>query len=226
MKKLLLIIVAILLPMLASAAAVEIDGIYYNLKTWAKTAEVTNNPNKYSGSVVIPGNVEYEGTEYNVTIIGGSAFRDCTSLTSIIIPFGVAAIEARAFAGCYGLTSITIPSSVINIEFEAFSSCDGLSSIIVEPGNTKYDSRDNCNAIIETTSNTLIAGCKNTNIPNSVTSIGDNAFFGFISLTSMTIPNSVTSIGNRAFYYCTGLTSITIPNSVTSIGGDAFRGCI
>jgi len=114
---------------------------------------------------------------------------------------------------------------VTSIESYAFLGCSGLTSITVEEGNTYYDSRDNCNAIIETKSNTLIHGCKNTIIPNSVTSIGDYAFENCRSLKTITIPNSVTSIGGRAFYYCYSLQSITIPNSVTSIGGAAFRGC-
>ena len=88
-----------------------------------------------------------------------------------------------------------------------------------------YDSRNNCNAIIEMSSNTLIAGCKNTTIPESVTSIGEHAFYGCSSLTFITIPESVTSIGNRAFYGCSGLTSVTIPESVTSIGNYAFSDC-
>ena len=95
----------------------------------------------------------------------------------------------------------------------------------VESGNTKYDSRDNCNAIIETASNSLVIGCKNTIIPNSVTIIGKSAFYRCSDLTSITIPNSVTSIGEWAFYNCSGLTSVTIPNSVTSIGNSAFYRC-
>ena len=106
-----------------------------------------------------------------------------------------------------------------------FSGCNNLTSISVDKNNPMYDSRDNCNAIIETKTNTLIAGCKNTVIPNSVISIGDYAFWGCDNLASITIPNSVTSIGNSAFCYCDNLASITIPNSVTSIGASAFFGC-
>ena len=111
------------------------------------------------------------------------------------------------------------------IEGSAFSNCSGLTSIKVEDGNQNYDSRDNCNAIIKKSTNTLIVGCQNTAIPNSVTSIGSSAFYGRIGLTSVTIPNSVTSIGSSAFSDCSGLTSVTIPNSVTSIGIQAFSGC-
>ena len=103
--------------------------------------------------------------------------------------------------------------------------CTGLTSIVVESGNQRYDSRNSCNAIIETASNTLIVGCNNTIIPNSVTAIGERAFEGCTGLTSLVIPNSVTAIGERAFYGCTGLTSIVLPNSVTEIGVGAFCGC-
>jgi len=96
---------------------------------------------------------------------------------------------------------------------------------MVEESNSIYDSRDNCNAIIETATNTLIAGCKNTIIPNSVKSIVDYAFYYCSGLTSISIPNSVASIGNNAFFGCSGLTSISIPNSVTSIGDYAFYYC-
>ena len=185
----------------------------------------------------------------SVTSIGFVAFAGCTGLTSINISEGVTSIEDNAFSGCTSLTSITIPNSVTSLGFQAFESCNGLTSItigsgvttifaeyffygcnnlttiVVEAGNTKYDSRNNCNAIIETSSNTLIVGCKNTTIPNTVTSIGDFAFEGCSSLTSITIPNSVTSIGGCAFEDCSNLTSIIIPNSVTSIEGEAFAGC-
>ena len=147
------------------------------------------------------------------------------NLTSITIPNSVTSIGDCAFSYCSGLTSITIPNSVTSIGSSAFSGCSSLTSIVVEEGNTVYDSRENCNAIIETASNTLITGCKNTIIPNSVTSIGSYAFYHCSSLISITVPNSVTSIGNYAFQGCSSLTSITIPNSVTSIGEGAFSGC-
>ena len=161
----------------------------------------------------------------SVTSIGNYAFSSCSGLTSISIPNSVTSIGSYAFRVCSGLTSISIPNSVTSIRNSAFERCRGLTSIKVESGNNVYDSRNNCNAIIKKSTNELIAGCKNTVIPNSVTSIGDYAFYGCSGLTSISIPNSVTSIGSSAFYYCSGLTSISIPNSVTSIGNSAFSDC-
>ena len=161
----------------------------------------------------------------SVTSIGENAFLACLGLTSITIPNSVTSIGSGAFQECSSLTSITIPNSVTTIVQRAFVGCSGLTSIVVESGNTRYDSRNNCNAIINKTTNELIAGCKNTVIPNSVTSIGFFAFGGCSGLTAIAIPNSVTSISNGAFSGCSGLTSITIPNSVTSIGNKAFSGC-
>ena len=161
----------------------------------------------------------------SVITIGTEAFRGCTGLTSITIGNGVTSIGYSAFEGCDGLTNIEIPASVTSIVNSAFHYCRGLTSIVVDEENSVYDSREGCNAIIETATNALVLGCKNTIIPNSVTVINDYAFSGCDGLTEITIPNSVTSIGGYAFLGCTGLTEITIPNSVTSIGGYAFLGC-
>jgi hypothetical protein len=146
-------------------------------------------------------------------------------MTGVTIPNSVIFIGMSAFYGCKKLTNVTIPSSVTSIGKEAFSGCNGLTSITVASGNAVYDSRNDCNAIIKTASNTLIAGCKNTIIPNSVTSIGESAFRDCISLTSIGIPNSVTTINDFAFCDCTGLTSIDIPKSVITIGNYAFNAC-
>lgn len=160
-----------------------------------------------------------------VTSIGGCAFRSCTGLTSVNIPNTVTEIYQEAFEGCTSLASITIPNSVIMISGGAFSSCPELASISVQLGNAVYDSRDNCNAIVESSSNILLHGCKNTIIPNSIIAIGDWAFCGHTGLTSINIPNSVTTLYSSAFRYCTGLTTITLPSSLTSIQSCAFGGC-
>ena len=161
----------------------------------------------------------------SVTKIGEYAFSYCSGLTNATIGNSVTEIGEDAFSSCSGLTSILIPQSVTSIGYGAFRSCSGLTSLIVDGDNPTYDSRNSCNAIIETTSNKLIAGCQNTNIPNSVTSIGGEAFAGCDGLTSIDIPNSVTTIDKYAFSSCHELTSVTLGNSVTAIGGGAFSWC-
>ena len=145
----------------------------------------------------------------SVTSIGDGVFADCAGLISVTIPGSVTSIGDLAFLVCTGLTSVTIPNSVTSIGDRVFYNCSSLTSIIVENGNSVYDSRNNCNAIIKTATNTLITGCQSTIIPNSVTSIGEGAFLGCSGLTSVTIPNSVTSIGDYAFLGCSGLTSVS-----------------
>ena len=175
--------------------------------------------------VVDTGNTKYDSRNRCNAIIETASNTLITGCQNTIIPNSVTSIGSYAFYYCLSLTSIEIPNSVTSIGEGAFSGCTSLTSIVVDAGNTKYDSRNECNAIIETASNTLIAGCQNTIIPNSVTSIGNDAFYECYSLTSIEIPNSVTSIGWNAFYWCYNLTSIEIPNSVTSIGDEAFSGC-
>ena len=158
-----------------------------------------------------------------VTIIDGGTFYD-TAINAITIPESVTRIEGQAFIYCRSLTSITIPSSVTYIGGSAFQECDNLTSIIVSEGNEVYDSRDNCNAVIETATNKLILGCQGTVIPSSVTDIADGALNGCRGLTSITIPSGMKTIGANTFSG-TGITSITIPEGVTAIGAGAFSGC-
>ncbi len=161
----------------------------------------------------------------DVLSIGKGAFQMCSNLTSFALPNNVTSIGEYALFECTSLPSLTVPNSVTSIGRGAFCYCSALTSISVGSDNTVYDSRGNCNAIIETQSNTLIAGCKNTIIPFGVTSIGNDAFAGCTDLTSIEIPSSVTGLGESAFDSCSGLASVTIPNSVTRIGNYAFWNC-
>lgn len=142
-----------------------------------------------------------------------------------VIPNTVTTIGQNALSDCAGLTSIDIPSSVTNIAENAFYGCSDVVSITIDSNNPIYDSRDNCNAIIKTSTNELIVGCKNTVIPSTVTAIGNGAFGKCGGLTSIDMPSGLTSIGQDAFFDCSGITSVTIPSGVTSIGQYAFQGC-
>ena len=164
------------------------------------------------------------GQNCGLNNIGQSTFYYCEGLTNMVMPDSVTTIGVQAFMGCKSLESITIPSSVNSIGSGAFGGC-GLVSVEVESGNTTYDSRDNCNAIIKTSTNELVVGCKNTVIPSSVVSIGAEAFRGCSGLTSISIPSTVTEIGSWAFAYCSGLTSINIPSGVTAISEYTFYYC-
>jgi hypothetical protein len=318
MKNSLLLAFLSVLTISANAYDFMADGLYYNI-TSSNTVEVTYKTKAtsyYSGDLVIPGTVSYNGSAYTVTSVGKNAFNNCSNLTSvefpstvisigdsafidckylttltipnsvnsigtlafyntkwlqnqgsgvvyagsvaycykgtmhsstsitlrdgtngiaaecffgleylvsISIPNSVVTIGRYAFGECGFLTSITIPKSVISIDQTAFYET-ALNSIVVQSGNPIYDSRDNCNAIIETSTNTLYIGCSSTIIPSTVTSIGGGAFYACRGF-SITIPNSVSNIGNQAFAYCSGLRSINIPNSVTHIGDYAFQSC-
>ena len=145
----------------------------------------------------------------SVRSIGDGAFSGCSGLTELTLPNSVTSIGDCAFYGCTGLTELILPNSVSSIGDIAFTYCSGLEKITVESGNSCYDSRDNCNSIIDTEFNTLIVGCKNSVIPNSVTSIGYYAFYGCSGLTELTLPDSVASIGDGAFICCSDLSKIT-----------------
>ena len=160
---------------------------------------------------------------HTIDTIGYGAFYGCKGLTEIAIPLNVSVIGTEAFAYS-GLKQITISSSVHKIHPYIVINCDSLSSITVEEGNPVYDSRDNCNAIIETKTNTLICGCKNTIIPHTIDTIGYGAFRGCKGLTEIAIPLNVSVIGKKAFSY-SGLKRVLIPYGVKTIKEDAFTSC-
>ena len=198
----------------------------------------------YDGNITIPSYIN----DYHVIRIGRCAFDHC-NLTSIIIPSDIISIFPDAFNCCYklesinfdddglekinssafnyctSLKSIIIPRTVNHIGDAAFRACRNLETITVIDGNSKFDSRDNCNAVIETASNELRFGCKNTTIPNSVLSIGEYAFSMFDSSKTLEIPEGVLTIKGQAFENCLELASVVIPSSVTSIGTSAFLNC-
>ena len=222
----------------------ELDDLKF---TYEEKDDGTVTITGYSGNAeVIELPAEIDGK--TVTGLAGYSFYGNTHLKEITISEHVTAIEDETFYGCTGLASVTIPASVTSIASNAFSKCSSLSEISVSSDNPVYDSRNNCNAIIETATNTLIVGGKDTVIPDDITAIGNSAFawrsglrnvnlpeglkiinYGAFSncedLETITLPNSLETIEDRVFYNCTSLTSIGIPENVSYIGGDLVLGC-
>ena len=174
LKILLVTILSFLSITVATAQNFEVDGIYYNIRDEAnKTVKVTYKgssyteySNEYTGNVVIPETVVYNGNTYNVTSIETGTFYQCSELTSITIPNSVTSIGNYAFYGCTGLTSVTIPNSVIGLGSSAFFGCTGLTSVTIGNRVTSIADRAFCHC----------TGLTNIEIPNSVTSIGSSAF--------------------------------------------------
>ena len=227
------------------------DNIRYALKDGE--AVVARQAKNLIGEVVLPASVTYDGNIYSVTSIGDRAFYWCSSLTSIVIPDSVTSIGGAAFYDCSSLTNITIPDGVTSIGSSAFYDCDSLKEVhisdiaawcAIDFGNGSANPLSNGAALylngelvtsleipdsVTSIGNYAFYGCSSltsVTIGDGVTSIGDGAFSGCDSLTSVTIGDGVTSIGNYAFYGCSSLTSITIPKSVTSIGERAFYWCL
>lgn len=224
MKQTFISILMMLLPMMASAEAVEIDGIWYELNADAKEAKVTNNPNKYSGDVTIPESVTKDGVQYNVTTIKESAFLECTGLTSITIGKSLKSIELLAFGGCEGLKAvhisdlkawceIAIESNPLTYARHLFLNGEEIKDLVIPSGVTSIGELAFTYCDLNTAT-----------IPEGVTSIAYQAF-AHSKLTSVTIPEGVTSIDSHAFYDCGHLTSVTLPSSITKIGSNAFYAC-
>ncbi len=194
---------------------------YYTYEINNKEVTITAVDEAISGAVTVP--EELGG--YPVTSIGYEAFSGCESITSIIIPEGVESIGYGAFLFCESLTSISIPASTTSIEGSLFRKCNELTSITVDEDNTVYHSSGNC--LIETDTGVLISGCNTSVIPTdeSVTTIGNSAFFGCMDMVTITLPDSITRIESNAFYDCWSLLSINIPANVEFIGSSAFNSC-
>ena len=154
--------------------------------------------------------------------IGNMAFASCSSIQTIEIPESVMTIGTYAFSGCSLINSFNVPRNVTSIGHSVVSSCNALSTITVDPNNSVYDSRNSCNAIIEKATNTLIAGCKDTNIPSTVTRIGDYAFSNCSEYNKTLNLTNITAVGSQAFYGTNITGVLNIPVTLTVIGDRAF----
>ena len=203
-----------------------IGDLYYWVDYNSKTASVASGGfGYYKGDIVVPDTITYDGNTYYVISLGMSAFHDCSELTSIKLGKYITAFGDQTFNGCSALKELVIPAAVNSMGRYVFHNCYGLEKIVVEEGNSKYDSRDNCNAIIQSDINSIILGCKNTIIPTSVIGIGEEAFINCIELKSISIPPSISVIGHSAFSGCFGLNEITLSPNLKTINGGAFYNC-
>ena len=224
-KELLSILLTVLMSMTGAKAssydisATNSDGvtIYYKWANSEKTELAvsfnhnsnTGNRNYYSGNVVIPKSVVYEGKSYSVTSIGSQAFDRCTGLTSVTIPNSVTIIGEYAFTECSGLTSVKVNCSPTTIGNNPFGGCNKIEEVSFDCENVTTLFRN-------------FSSIKKITMSENIKTIGEFAFSSCNGLTSVTIPNSVTSIGSYAFTGCSGLTSVIIGSGVLSIGSDAF----
>ena len=246
MKKLISLFMMLLMPLMASADAIEIEGIRYSLDAEKKTAEVISKSGGYSGDIIIPAVITHNNIEYKVTSIGEDSFYACSDLTSVVIPEGVTKIKRAAFCDCTGLTSVSLPNSVTSISSNVFCSCKGLISItlpnsLTSIGHYAFQDCINLSSIV---------------IPDKVEYVGEAAFLNCHNLSSVTIPKSMKFIDNVAFHGCENLivqisdlnawcnidfidsfrdhrlflngeelTELTIPEGITTIKKSAFLYC-
>lgn len=227
----------LLCSIVANAHDFVVDGIYYKITSSTNlTVEVTYQgssystyADEYSGEVVIPTTVTYGGSTYSVTSIGDYAFHSCKKLTSVVISEGVTSVGDFAFNSCSGLFHITLPKSLQSVGDYAFGSCNNLVEVSISNIEAwcavVFDSY--YSNPLELAGNLYLNGTlvNKLVIPEGVTSIGERAFSGCTSLTSVSIPTGVTSIGDAAFYGCAKLASVSIPTSVTNINNSTFYGC-
>ena len=204
----------------------EADGIYYKIGE-NNTVSVTYGNTKYSGDVVIPSQVVYEGKTYSVTSIGSEAFYDCSGLTSVTIPNSVKSINDDAFSYCSGLTSIIIPESVGYMGWRAFRGCNNLLSItflgsLFIDKEAFTDCHPTAVHITDLESFLKIEYEENYDSNNPLDGSKSHLYLNGVEIKDLVIPNTITSINAFAFHGFKGLNSITIPNSVTSIGPYAF----
>ena len=219
MRKLLSLFMTLCVCVGVFAYDAKIDGIYYNLYNYSDGARATvtyrdQNYNSYSGEVVIPATIEYNGTEYAVVSIGEHAFDACSALTNVVIPSSVNNIGYYAFRGCSSLSTVVIPEGVTEIYHRTFEDCSSLVNVVIPDGITRIGEY----AFEYCTSLTAIS------LPQSITRIDEGAFYHCYSLTSIVVPESVTNIASSTFVSCSALTSVVLPKKLISIGSSAFGG--
>jgi hypothetical protein len=230
--KLLIILISVLIPTTSIHSrpkfiqnGFEFEVLYTGnvLISWGYKSHISKNPAQEVFH--IPSSVEYQGKTYKVQTIAANGFAGCTDIQHLVIDDGIESIADDAFQYCINLKSVRIPASVSGVGERLFSGCQNLKSIVVDSKNEDLDSRDSCNAIIDSDNDELLAACPATTIPSSVTSIGQGAFYWCLNIKNFNIPEGIHKIGNDAFGGCINLKHITLPQSLETIGCFAFSGC-